>query len=144
MRTIFVFGSNEAGKHGKGAALDALKNHGATYGQGEGIQGNSYGIPTKDHSLRTLPLSKIKSYVDKFIQFAKDHTHDMIFELTPVGTGLAKIPHSKMGPMFKGVSENVLVPDVWRPYVFGTGEQTSGRPQPSDSILRPEESNNPL
>jgi hypothetical protein len=48
---IFVFGSNLAGRHGKGSALEALKKHGAIYGQGVGPQGASYAIPTKDHTL---------------------------------------------------------------------------------------------
>jgi len=53
---IFVFGSNLAGRHGKGAALHARKHYGAIYGQGWGRQGNSYAIPTKDSKLKTVPL----------------------------------------------------------------------------------------
>lgn len=45
---IFVFGSNTQGRHGKGAALWALKNAGAIYGQARGLQGQSYAIVTKD------------------------------------------------------------------------------------------------
>ena len=50
---IFVFGSNLAGRHGAGAALCALREHGAIYGQGVGLQGNSYAIPTKDSKFKT-------------------------------------------------------------------------------------------
>lgn len=53
MTDIFVFGSNLAGRHGAGSALEALKKHGAIYGQGVGRQGNSYAIPTNDERLRT-------------------------------------------------------------------------------------------
>ena len=64
---VFVFGSNLAGRHGKGAALHARQQHGAIYGQGVGLQGSSYAIPTKDSLLRTLPLSEINKYVYDFL-----------------------------------------------------------------------------
>ncbi len=67
---IFVFGSNLAGRHGKGAALAALRNHGAIYGQPVGLQGQSYAIPTKDQQLRPLSLSTIRISVEIFISFA--------------------------------------------------------------------------
>lgn len=70
MTDIFVFGSNLAGRHGKGAALYAKQHHGAIYGVGSGRQGNSYAIPTKDRDIRTLPLSVIKIYVNTFILYA--------------------------------------------------------------------------
>jgi len=46
--TVFVFGSNPEGRHGKGAAKIAKDSFGAKYGQGEGLQGNAYALPTKD------------------------------------------------------------------------------------------------
>jgi hypothetical protein len=74
---VFVFGSNEAGIHGAGAAKCALDEHGAILGQGVGRQGDSYAIPTKGHYIkpgetqkrigRTLPLIDIEKYVDEFI-----------------------------------------------------------------------------
>lgn len=68
---IFVFGSNESGRHGKGAAKQAL-TWGAVWGQAEGLQGRTYGIPSKDKSIRrTLSITEIKSYVDRFIEYAK-------------------------------------------------------------------------
>jgi hypothetical protein len=88
MKSIFVFGSNEAGRHGKGAALFAKKNHGAVYGQGWGLQGTSFAIPTKDAYLKVLPLDKIGAYVKAFLDFARSNP-DMLFQLTPIGTGLA-------------------------------------------------------
>ena len=53
---IFVFGSNLAGRHGAGAALDARRYHGAVYGVGEGLMGNAYAIPTKDRALKPRSL----------------------------------------------------------------------------------------
>ena len=58
-REIFVFGSNEAGRHGKGAALHARQHYGAKYGVGFGRTGDAWAIPTKDAQLRTLPLDRI-------------------------------------------------------------------------------------
>lgn len=43
---VFVFGSNLAGIHGGGAAKVAYQKFGAVMGQGVGIQGQSYAIPT--------------------------------------------------------------------------------------------------
>lgn len=57
---VFVFGSNLAGRHGKGAALEAAQHWGAQYGVGEGRTGNAYALPTKDANLRTLPLLEIE------------------------------------------------------------------------------------
>ncbi|XUM19810.1 A1S_2505 family phage non-structural protein [Bradyrhizobium oligotrophicum S58] len=78
---IFVFGSNLAGRHGKGAALHARQHYGAVYGQGEGIQGDSFAIPTKDAQLRTLPLDTIAEHVAKFIDYASEHS-GLTFEVT--------------------------------------------------------------
>ena len=85
---IFVFGSNLAGRHGAGAAKYAVQAYGAQYGQGEGRQGRSYAIPTKDAQLRTLALSEIEAAVRRFAQHAAGH-HDEAFILTPIGCGLA-------------------------------------------------------
>ena len=87
-RPVFVFGSNLAGKHGKGAALHASREHGAVRGVGVGRTGNAYAIPTKDAGLRTLPLSEIKGYVLEFLRYAKAHP-DLRFEVTRIGCGLA-------------------------------------------------------
>ena len=109
---IFVFGSNLAGRHGKGAALHARKNHGAIYGKGEGIQGRSYAIPTKDHNLDTLSLIRIKPYIDTFKEFAKQHP-EMTFNVTRIGCGLAGYTDNDIAPMFKNCSNNVNLPPYW-------------------------------
>lgn len=85
---IFVFGSNLAGRHGKGAAQYALKHKGAVYGQGIGRQGDSYAIPTKDGGLKTLSLERIGKYWDEFVKYTQDHK-EIDFEVTPIGCGLA-------------------------------------------------------
>ena len=65
---IFVFGSNLRGMHGGGAAYVAYRKFGAIMGQGVGLQGQSYAIPTMQGGVET-----IRPYVDEFIQFAKQH-----------------------------------------------------------------------
>lgn len=106
---IFVFGSNLAGRHGAGAALYAKNNHGAIYGQGIGLQGGSYGIPTKNENLKVLPLIEIQKYVTEFLIFAKNHK-EYIFTLTKIGCGLAGYNPEQIAPMFKKYSNNVILP----------------------------------
>jgi hypothetical protein len=65
---IFVFGSNLAGRHGKGAALEALRHYGAKRGVGFGHEGLSFAIPTKDEKLKRLPLPKINGYAQLFLE----------------------------------------------------------------------------
>lgn len=108
---IFVFGSNESGKHGKGAAKTAMK-WGAVYGQAEGLQGQTYGIPTKDKRIeKTLSLSKIQKYVDNFVDFAKSR-QDLIFLVTEIGCGLAGLSPEDVAPLFADVLKlhNVRTP----------------------------------
>lgn len=108
---IFVFGSNQNGRHGKGAAKTAL-GWGAKWGQAEGLQGRTYGIPTKDASIRrTLRLDEISPYVDRFIEFAKE-SPDLIFLVTEIGCGLAGYKPKDIAPLFeKAVDvENIYLP----------------------------------
>lgn len=107
---IFVFGSNEAGRHGKGAALQAL-SFGAIKGKGTGLCGATYAIPTKNANLKTLPTDVIKCYVEDFAVFAKYHP-ELNFLVTKIGCGLALYEPSDIGPMFETVLElpNVVLP----------------------------------
>lgn len=108
-KSVFVFGSNLAGRHGKGAALAARRQHGAVYGQAAGRQGDSYAIPTKDERLRTLPLATIKLYVDRFIAYAVANS-ETTFNLTAIGCGLAGYSPSDIAPMFSAAPPNVVKP----------------------------------
>ena len=83
LNEVFVFGSNLEGMHGGGAALTAYKKFGAVWGQGTGLQGQSYAIPTMQGGVET-----IKPYVDEFIDFARKHP-DLKFLVTPIGCGIA-------------------------------------------------------
>ncbi len=108
---IFVFGSNLAGIHGRGAALSALKKFGAIYGQGIGLQGRSYGIPTKDEKIKTLPLDTIEKHIVDFIDFVKTRP-DLEFLVTQVGCGLAGYSVDQISFIFKKyeLSENIVLP----------------------------------
>ena len=87
---IFIFGANLRGAHGAGAAKTAM-GWGAKYGQSEGLQGKTYAIPTVNKSIsRTLPIDDIRPYVDRFIEFAKQHP-ELIFLTTEIGCGLAAL-----------------------------------------------------
>ena len=109
---IFVFGSNLAGRHGKGAALHAYHHHDAKYGQGIGRQGMSYAIPTKDSGLVSLPLWVIQHYVNDFIAYAEAH-QELTFHLTRIGCGLAGYTDTDIAPMFKHAPTNVVKPIGW-------------------------------
>ena len=110
---VFVFGSNPQGRHGKGAALTALKKFGAIYGQARGLQGRSYGIVTKDlkKGKRSIPLPTMQKEINEFIEFAKQRT-DLTFYVTLIGCDLAGYKAKEIGPLFKNAIEvtNIHLP----------------------------------
>ena len=95
----FVFGSNLAGRHGKGAAKQAKNSFGAQLGIGVGYTGNCYAIPTKDNNIKTLKISNIKKYVERFIQTA-EHNLNKIHLVTEIGCGLAGYSVEEIAPLF--------------------------------------------
>ena len=103
---IFVFGSNLAGAHGGGAALIAFRKFGAKWGQGTGLQGRSYGIPTMHGGVEA-----IRPYVDEFVEFAKSHP-EYKFLVTKIGCGIAGFTIEEMAPLFRDALgiENVILP----------------------------------
>lgn len=113
-KLIFVFGSNEAGVHGAGAARLALERYGARYGKGFGLHGISFAIPTKDRNIRTLPLVHIDPYVQQFMRLAKSKP-DLQFQVTQIGCGLAGYKAKDIAPMFKGAPENCSFDTAWHP-----------------------------
>ncbi len=103
---VFVFGSNVNGYHGGGAALTALQKFGAIWGQGEGLQGQSYGIPTMEG------IDSMKAAIERFILFAKEH-RELIFLVTPIGCGIAGYKPEEVAPFFRSAIdlENVYLPE---------------------------------
>lgn len=104
---IFVFGSNLEGMHGGGAARTAVEHFGAIWGQGVGLQGKSYGIPTMQGGIET-----IKPYVDEFIEFAKQR-RDLFFYVTKIGCGIAGFKEEEIAPLFAEAlkEENIALPE---------------------------------
>lgn len=110
---IFVFGSNEAGRHGRGAAKTAV-SFGAKFGIGEGLAGHTYGIPTKNKNMQVLSLNRIKKYVDTFIEFAKINPQ-YTFLVTEIGCGLAGYVPNQIAPLFM---EAIKVNNIHLPETF--------------------------
>lgn len=103
---VFVFGSNLAGFHGGGAASVAHCKFGAVWGQGVGLQGQSYAIPTMQGGVET-----IRPYVDEFIVFAKQHP-ELTFLVTRIGCGIAGFADEDIAPLFKEALsvDNIILP----------------------------------
>lgn len=106
---IFVFGSNLAGSHGGGAAWTAYQKFGAVWGQGVGLQGQSYGIPTMQGGVET-----IRPYVDEFIAFARQHP-ELCFLVTKIGCGIAGFSESEIAPLLR---EALGQPNIALPQSF--------------------------
>lgn len=113
---IFVFGSNESGIHGAGAARLAYDQFEARLGQGFGPSGQTFAIPTKDWDIKTLPLADIHGYVDRFISFAERKEYQNYrFFVTQIGCGLAGYTPRQIAPMFK---ECLEMSNIWLPEPF--------------------------
>lgn len=113
-KEIFVFGSNLAGAHGGGAARVAAEKFGAIMGQGVGLQGQSYAIPTMQGGVET-----IRPYVDAFVEFAKQHS-DMTFLVTRIGCGIAGFADKEIAPLFIKAMDvaNIHLPEsFWKELV---------------------------
>ena len=112
---VFVFGSNLAGFHGGGAARAAYNKFGAVWGQGVGLQGQSYAIPTMQGGVET-----IAPYVDEFIAYAKNHPEKR-FLVTEIGCGIAGFAPEEIAPLFaKAVDvENITLPQRFWEVITG-------------------------
>lgn len=115
-KLVFVFGSNEAGIHGAGAAATAERLWGAIWGKGFGHHGNSFAIPTKDRRINTMPLSAIKPYVVHFLAYAQT-SPDLHFMVTQIGCGLAGFDANQIAPLFKDAPPNCSFDTAWYPYL---------------------------
>ena len=106
---VFVFGSNLRGMHGGGAAYIAYRKFGAVMGQGVGLQGQSYAIPTMQGGVET-----IKPYVDEFIEFAKAN-RNLTFLVTRIGCGIAGFTDDEISPLFEKAHDvnNIVLPPDW-------------------------------
>ena len=105
---IFVFGSNVHGMHAGGAAAAAVSHFGAVWGQGEGLQGSSYAIPTMEG------MENMCEAVRRFTQFAATHPQ-LHFLVTPIGCGIAGYSAHQVAPLF---ADCTTLPNVSLPHPF--------------------------
>lgn len=117
---IFVFGSNDRGIHGAGAARTARERYGAEIGVAEGPTGHSYALPTMTFISRgvfvPMRLDQIQFFADRFKIFARDNLEHK-FQVTRVGCGLGGQKDEDIAPMFIGSPSNCLFDTVWRKYL---------------------------
>lgn len=114
---IFVFGSNLAGFHCAGAAKTARELFGAKDGIGVGRTGQCYALPTKNWSIKTMPLRQIADYVRGFLCYVEAHP-ELTFLVTPVGCGLAGYAPKDIAPLFWNACDGTLPPNVVLPESF--------------------------
>ncbi len=118
-QSIFVFGSNEAGIHGAGAARYAAERRHAKRGVSFGPTGSCFAIPTKDSEIRfTLPMDQIRSYVNGFINYAVTNPSTW-FQVTKIGCGLAGLKDEEMAPLFNHAPHTCLFDTDWEPFMVG-------------------------
>jgi len=113
---IFCFGSNLSGIHGAGAALFAHRHHGAEYGIGEGLTGNSYALPTKGLNITFMDFTEVQEHVEKFILFATENP-GLQFQVTRIGCGLAGFTDEQIAPLFTDAPSNCLFDSAWKQYL---------------------------
>lgn len=120
---VFVFGSNLAGNHAGGAARTALLRFGAKMGQGEGMQGQSYAIPTMQGGVET-----IKPYVDRFIDLAYEWDQTT-FYVTRIGCGIAGFTDEEIAPLFDRAYDmyNVRLPESFARIIRRRREQNESK-----------------
>lgn len=109
---VFVFGSNLAGRHGKGAALQARVKFGAKAGVGEGLTGQTYAFPTLGHRLEKRSMEDLAASRDRLYDTCRAYPQKR-FLLTKVGCGLAGYEESAMRELFRGAPGNVVMPEGW-------------------------------
>lgn len=115
-KAIFVFGSNEAGIHGAGAALFAYQKRNARYGFGYGHTGDAFAIPTKNEDIQSLSLDMINAYVCGFLAYATGK-RKLKFMVTRIGCGLAGFKDHQIAPMFVGAPTNCIFDEKWKPFL---------------------------
>lgn len=121
---IFVFGSNMAGIHGAGAAKYAHQHKQAKLGVGEGLTGQAYALPTKDHKIRCISLAEIHGAVFRFKDFAEANPN-LEFQVTRVGCGLGGHRDEDICKMFLDSPDNCYFDTVWQPLFAELGLKKS-------------------
>jgi hypothetical protein len=128
MRTVYkyedridVFGSNLAGVHGAGHAKDVKNYFYAKVGVGEGMTGQAYALPTKDHTIKTRTLDQVSESLNKFLLFAAENEKKQFF-MARVGCGLAGFKDADIIGLLnahESIPENIVLPGTWHNKVRG-------------------------
>jgi hypothetical protein len=116
MNKIFVFGSNQAGRHGGGAAAYAHKSLAAQWGVGEGPTGLCYALPTKDFDIQSRFLPEVAESVERFLAYARG-CPDLTFQVTRVGCGLAGFRDEEIASMFVAAPDNCEFDTAWKQWL---------------------------
>lgn len=109
---IFVFGSNLNGNHAGGAACLAVEKFGAQMGNPEGIQGQSYAIPTLDKNMDRINLTDLEQSICRFYQYAEENP-GKVFYMTKIGCGIAGYELSDIATVVncRNIPDNVIIPE---------------------------------
>ena len=109
---IFVFGSNLNGNHAGGAAYLAVEKFGAQMGNPEGIQGQSYAIPTLDRNMDRINLTDLEQSICRFYQYAEENP-GKVFYMTKIGCGIAGYELSDIATVVncRNIPDNVIIPE---------------------------------
>lgn len=131
---VWVFGSNEKGAHGKGAAKVAKVNFHAEYGVGHGPTGRAYAIPTRDKHLALLTLPTIGESITGFLLYASEHPATAFF-VTRIGVDVTGYSDLEIGPRFVKAPSNCVLPEEWKPFCNShqSQEQIPRRNHPLES-----------
>lgn len=121
MDYITVFGSNLSGIHGAGAARYAFDHLGAVWGQGEGLMGKCYALPTKGYNISFMSLPAVKVYIEHFLEIAADHP-ELNFKVTRIACGLAGFKDEEIAPLFADAPVNCSFDTAWRPFLGVTAD----------------------
>lgn len=132
LETVFVFGSNRQGRHGKGAALHAVKKWGAIYGQAVGRQGNAYAIITKElrRDYPPVTLDEVSAGVRGFLHYALIYPN-IRFKVSAIGCGLAGFTPEDIAPLFLWRGNNEPRPNVILPPEFKEVLKNRPREEPA-------------
>ncbi len=115
---VWVFGSNLAGQHAKGAAKVARITFRAKRGDTEGRTGDAYAVPTQDRNFKALPLEEVAPAVERFLAWAKEHPEADLF-VTRIGCGNAGFTDAQIAPLFADAPVNCSLPAPWRQILEG-------------------------
>lgn len=127
---IWVFPSNEAGKHARGLARMARVNFRAEFGVGSGRTGNAFAIPVRDKHNRMLPLNAVADSIAAFLDHAR-HQPQLNFFIPRIGCAAGEFSDDQIGPLFARASENCSLPQAWMPYVA----QARSKPRPPAALV---------